>query len=381
MFKRLFLLLVALTFQAGSYAQMDSSRLRLSLLTCGTGPEVWETFGHTALRVTDSINGTDNVYNYGTFAFGDDFALQFARGKLLYYLSFYPYSVFVDEYASVGRSVEEQELLMDGATEKNIFAFLQNNALEENRYYKYDFFYDNCATRIRDVFPRALGKSFVFGKTIASKERLSYRNIINQYYYYKHWERFGINILLGSRIDSVMDNEDIMFLPDFLRDGIGNATVNGRTMSTKPVLIVPGSERPRKGVDWPFVSFSIVAVLTILGILLPGLNPVGKVMSFLLLIVTGLLGILMLVMWLATDHQGCQNNFNILWALPTNVILAFAPKRNKSKYAAIAIILMIASFCLHLLKIQELPLFQLAPLLLALLFVYGMIYRRAKQTS
>ena len=133
MFKRIFLFLIAVIATATGYAQADTSRLRLSLLTCGTGPEVWETFGHTALRVTDSISGTDNVYNYGTFAFGDDFAFQFARGKLLYYLSFYPYSVFVDEYASVGRSVEEQELLMDGATKNEIYSFLRHNAQEEKR--------------------------------------------------------------------------------------------------------------------------------------------------------------------------------------------------------------------------------------------------------
>ena len=177
-----------------------------------------------------------------------------------------------------------------------------------------------------------------------------------------------------------MDNEDIMFLPDFLRDGVGNATVNGKSVSTKPVLIVPGSERPPKGVNWPIVGFCLVAVLTLLGILLPGLAPLGKVMSFLLLLVTGLLGILMLVMWFATDHQGCQNNLNILWALPTNAILAYVHKRNHGNYAMFAIGLIVVSLILHLLKIQELPILELSPLLLALLFVYGMIYRRAKQT-
>ncbi|WP_276134359.1 DUF4105 domain-containing protein [Polluticoccus soli] len=380
MYKKLVLLCLLFSWISVS-AQTDSSRLRISLLTCGTGPEVWETFGHTALRVTDSSVGTDMVYNYGTFAFDDDFALQFMRGKLLYYLSFYPYEAFLHEYASAQRSVEEQVLLLNGRQKQQLYEFLQHNAQSENRSYKYDFFYDNCATRIRDAFPRTLGKGFEFGKTAAATNRLTFRNIINQYYYYKHWERFGINILLGSKIDKVMTNEDIMFLPDFLSDGIVGARLNGERISTDRELIIPGSVKQPTGVNWPMVTFLIIGVITILGLTVKSLKPLGNVMSFLLLFITGLLGVLMMVMWLGTDHQGCSNNTNLLWALPTNLILAFATKRNKGKYAIIAIVLMVLALLLHLLRVQELPLLQLWPLLLTLMFIYGTIYRRNKLKS
>ncbi|MCD6062214.1 MAG: rane protein [Flavipsychrobacter sp.] len=377
MYKRVFSLCIILSWFS-TQAQTDSSNLRISLLTCGTGPEMWETFGHTAVRVTDSTMGTDNVYNYGTFAFGDDFALQFMRGKLLYYLSFYPHSAFLDEYADANRSVEEQVILLDGEKKQQLYAFLQENALPENRAYKYDFFYDNCATRIRDAFPRTLKGKFEFGKTPAADNRITFRNIINQYYYYKHWERFGINILLGSKIDKVMTNEDIMFLPDFLSDGIMNATLDGERISTDRKLLLPGSVKPPTGVNWPMVTFIIVCIITIAGLAVKKLKLLGDVMSFLLLFITGLLGVLMVVMWLGTDHQGCSNNTSLLWALPTNLVLAFAAKRNKSRYAIVAIILMVLALVLHMLRVQELPLLQLSPLLLALLFIYGTIYKRNK---
>lgn len=377
MFRKLFILIASLFIISNSYAQEDTSHLRISLLTCGTGDETWETFGHTAIRVVDSVAGTDIVFNYGTFAFGDDFALQFMRGKLLYYVSYYDYSLFLEEYSDVNRSVREQVFLLNGPKKVEFYNFLKWNALEENRYYKYDFFFDNCATRIRDVFPKSLGSGFKFGKNIASEKRLTFRNIINQYYYYKHWERFGINILLGSPIDSVMTNEDIMFLPDYLSDGIAGATLNGEKISTETKPVLPGSTPRPTGLNQPLVLTSLLTLLTILGLSFKPLKPLGKIMTFMLLFVTGLLGWLMLVMWLGTDHQGCQNNYNLLWALPTNLFLAFVSKRNKARYAIVAFILMLLALIFHIFHVQEMPLLELSPLLLALLFIYGSIYRKS----
>lgn len=377
MFRKLFILLATLFVISNSYAQADTSHLRISLLTCGTGDETWETFGHTAIRVIDSVAGTDMVYNYGTFAFSDDFALQFMRGKLLYYVSFYDYRLFLEEYSEVNRSVKEQVLLLSAAKKEEFYNFLKWNALEENRYYKYDFFFDNCATRIRDVFPKSLGKGFKFGKNIASERRLTFRNIINRYYYYKHWERFGINILLGSPIDSVMTNEDLMFLPDYLSDGIAGATLNGEKVSTQPQMILPGSVPRPTGLNQPLVLTIILAFLTMLGLSVKQFKPLGNVMTFILLFVTGLLGWLMVVMWLGTDHQGCQNNYNLLWALPTNLFLAFVSKKNKARYAIVAIVLLFLALIFHLLNVQEMPLVELSPLLLSMLFIYGSIYRKS----
>lgn len=362
------------------YAQTDSSHLRVSLLTCGTGAQPWETFGHTAIRITDSLAGTDNVYNYGTFnGYDDDFLVKFTRGKLLYYLSYYPYPNFLDEYRHSNRSVREQVLNISGEDKIEIYNFLIRNARDENKYYKYDFFFDNCATRIRDVFPKALGKGFQYPNVLPKDKNLSFRNIINQYFYRVHWQRFGVNILLGSKIDQTMTNEDVMFLPDFLERAAANATLNGKKIASPSTNEFEGSKSLPEGVNEPLLLTCFLALLTGLGLFVPSFRRLGKAMTFINLFVSGLIGCFILVMWSATDHQACGNNFNLLWALPTHLVLAFAPKKNKDQYTIIAIGLIFISLLLHLFKIQELPITELSPLLLSLLFVLGALYKRSKQ--
>lgn len=376
MIKKLLLIVFIAINALTTAAQTDSSGLRISLLTCGPGDEIWAQFGHNAMRVTDSAAGTDLVYNYGTFAFGEGFEIQFMRGKLLYYVSAYPYEYFLREYANPERRVEEQVLLISHEEKQLIQDFLVNNAKEENRYYKYDFFFDNCATRLRDILPNVLGSNFSYAPVLPENSELTFRNIMNEYFYRVHFERLGCNLLLGSRIDAVMSDKDIMFLPDFLRNGLEGAEVSGRLVADTPSVVYEGPGKVPAGTNWPFVIITALAILTIIGVTVPNMKLLGNVMSFIFLFVTGLLGCLMLVMWLWTDHQGCQNNYNVLWALPTNVFFAFMPKRNKNRYAVVGITLIFVSLLLHILKVQQLPLFELAPLLLALLFIFGSIAKR-----
>ncbi len=361
------------------HAQDDSSHLRISLLTCGVGEELYSSFGHTGVRIIDSSRGMDIVYNYGTFNFGDpDFYSKFVRGKLLYYVSKDVFEGFMDEYVYEHRKVEEQVLLLNGEQKRKIDSFLEWNALPAHRDYKYDFLFDNCATRIRDIGPNILGPGFKFGRTLPENSKMTFRNIIDQYLARKHWERFGIDIALGSRIDKVMSNSDVMFLPDYLRDGLAGATLNGQKVAGETKVILPGGDdHSSGGLNQPFLLTCLIAILTIAGLTVEKLKILGKVMSFVLMLVTGLLGCFLIFMWLGTDHQACQNNLNVLWALPTNIIFVFS-RKNKDRYALVAILLLIVSLLLHILHIQELPLLELMPLLLALLFVYGMVLRRSK---
>lgn len=129
----------------------DSSRLRISLLTCTPGEELYSTFGHSALRVTDSNAVTDLVYNYGTFNFDDEgFYLKFARGKLLYYVSVELFRDFAANYQYENRGITEQVLNLSGEEKIRMRHFLEENLQPQNRYYKYDFFFDNCTTRLRE---------------------------------------------------------------------------------------------------------------------------------------------------------------------------------------------------------------------------------------
>lgn len=373
------LALICLSLSKAEGSEDSGAGLRLSLLTCGTGPEVWQTFGHTALRVVDSTAGTDLVYNYGTFAFSDDFAWQFAQGKLDYSLSVYPYLYFLEEYERDQRSVDEQVLLLSGDQARRMQSFLDHNALPEFRDYKYDFFYDNCATRIRDIFPEILGPEFQFGSTIAAEKPLSFRDIINRYYYYKHWERLGINLLLGSPIDLIMTNEEILFLPDYLSEALLGAQWQGQEISGPMQRHLEGRDPPPPGLNIPSMVFTLALVLLVLGWGFPRLRPLGRGMIFLHLFVAGLLGWIMLIMWFFTDHQACAYNTNLLWALPTHLFLAFLPKRNRSRYGYIGLCLMGLAFFFHLLGVQKMPLQEITPWLLSLVFIYGYLIRSGDQ--
>lgn len=386
----IFLLLLLLCVAAHSQPVVvdstfrPSSGLRISLLTCGPGQEeVYEIFGHTGLRVVDSNAQppyNDLVYNYGMFSYGPDFEMKFMRGKLPYYVASNFFRDFMEEYQEFGRSVQEQVIQVSDSAKRDIQAYLEENCLPQNRYYKYDFFFDNCATRIRDIFPHTLGNGFAFGNTLKPGENLTFRHIINRYFYKRHWERVGVNILLGSKIDRVMSNTDIMFLPDYLRDGLAGATVNGVQVAEKPELLLDGSLRTGAGLNLPLVVTVALLLLAIIGTFMPGFAIIGRITGSMVLMVSGLLGVIIVTMWFATDHQACANNYNLLWALPTNLMLAFARRRSKDKYAVLAMVLIVLSALLHFLRVQGVvP--ELFALMGALFVTHLGIYRRAKAAT
>lgn len=383
-FIKLILLLCAFCISAQkATAQNDtavsSKGIQVSLLTCGAGSEIYSVFGHSAVRIVDSLAMTDIVYNYGTFEYDEDFEIKFMRGKLLYQLSEDNYIDFINAYQEEGRWVEEQIINLSAKEKKQIQDYLLTNMEPDNRSYKYDFFFDNCATRIRDIFTQTNNKQLILPMVLPAQNSLSFRDIINRYLVNNKWERLGINILLGSKIDQKMTNEQIMFLPDYLEDAIEGATLKGDKFASPKNRIVAekNSSAQNDGLFW-LILCSILAA-TLLGLFIPKLSILGAVMTNLLLILTGFLGILMLIMWFATDHQTCAQNFNLLWALPTNVFFIF--RKKQYKYALVAIILIIVSFIIHISGIQKLLLPEMLPILLSLLVVYANIYKNKKNLA
>jgi hypothetical protein len=147
------LILLFLLFPGAEKLQaQENTRLRISLLTCTPGEELYSIFGHSALRIIDSNSVSDIVYNYGTFNFNDEgFYLKFIRGKLKYYISIENTSDFIYSYKAEGRGITEQVLMLSNEESYHIQHALNENLKEENKYYAYDFFLDNCTTRLRDL--------------------------------------------------------------------------------------------------------------------------------------------------------------------------------------------------------------------------------------
>ncbi|MBU3676979.1 MAG: DUF4105 domain-containing protein [Chitinophagaceae bacterium] len=226
----LFLGCLTLSHSARAEELMQDVRLQVSIITCGPGHDLYSVYGHSAVRIVDSTRGTDKVYNYGTFDFSDpEFYWKFTRGKLLYYLSVESYEGFVRNYDQEGRSVYEQILNLNRNDALAIQNFLETNTLPENKYYRYDFLFDNCSTRIRDIFPKLMGERFSFGIAM-SDDSLSFRELLDVYERNIHWERFGINLLLSSTVDRRMKGYESMFLPDYLQKGFHGAQLDGRPL-------------------------------------------------------------------------------------------------------------------------------------------------------
>ena len=305
----------------------DSCGLRLSLLTCAPGAELYSTFGHTAIRVTNGSTGLNEVYNYGTFEFDDDFYAKFVRGKLLYALSVESFTDFMAQYQYESRSVIEQELNLTCAQKEALYQRLRMNAQPQNRRYRYDFLFDNCTTRARDMIDTGATATVSF-KNILLPKPLTFREHITVYLRKAHqdWSKLGIDLLLGAKMDRPASNTEAMFLPDNLLTAFDNATADGGPLvSAKRSLLAMPSPATESYLFTPTVSFGLLLVLTtVLSVVKSrwAQRAVG-VLDFILFFVTGLVGVLLLFMWFGTDHALCANNWNLLWALPSNAVAAF----------------------------------------------------------
>jgi hypothetical protein len=310
------------------FSQNDSCKLRISLLTCGAGNELYSTWGHTALRVQDVETGDDEVFNYGTFEFDDDFDIKFMRGKLLYFLSRQSFDEFMYQYREERRSVQEQVLLLSCDEKQKLVNALAENAQDDKKYYRYDFLFDNCTTRAGDIVAKNTDTGVVF-KNILPKIPPTFRDMIHEYLDASHqdWSKFGIDILLGAKLDRKATNQEaIFFLPDYLLKGFDKATVHGHRLAAPPqtILDMP-SPSNKKNFFTPHLVFFILLLLVAFLALVKARWAVMalSIFDFLLFFLLGTAGVLLLFMWFGTDHKVCANNYNLLWALPTNLVMAF----------------------------------------------------------
>jgi hypothetical protein len=325
--KRLFLVALTTLLLFPAIAQPDSCSLRISLLTCAPGSELYSTFGHTALRVQEPTTGTDQVYNYGTFAFGPDFYMQFIRGKLLYFLSVEEFGDFMYQYQAESRSVKEQVIQLDCQDKQKLLAALQLNAQEDNRYYRYDFLFDNCTTRAGDMVVNNAGAPVSF-RNILPAEVPSFRDLIHNYLDagHQYWSKLGIDLLLGAKLDRRVSNREAMFLPDYLMKGFDSGVLKSRSLVLPPVTILDVPSPLQS--DSRFTPLVVFTLFVLLFLLLSFQSSkwasfTVSILDFLLFFVLGLSGILLLFMWFGTNHKVCANNYNLVWALPTHTVMAF----------------------------------------------------------
>lgn len=357
--KHALILLLVVLCCGKSFSQTDSCEIKVSLLTCSPGAELYSIFGHTAIRIKSDPN-FDIIYNYGTFDFDDpDFYKNFVRGKLDYYVSAETFEMFMREYEYENRGVIEQDLNMSCAEKQKLFNALRENSKEENKYYKYQYIFDNCSTRPRDIVVRGFDDTVIF-KRILPDPPPTYRNLIHEYLDRgrQYWSAFGIDLLLASRIDRKVTDLEAMFLPDYLMKGFDSATVDRRKVVSAKRLLIRNVPALNQGDSW-FTPLVFTSILLAIGVILTFLKSnwaqsTVNIFDISYFLILGLVGCFILFMWFGTDHELCRDNYNLVWALPTHVVMSFFILKKKpfvKKYFAITAILS----SLFLLSLPVLP--------------------------
>jgi hypothetical protein len=373
---------------------------KFSVLTCSPGPDLYSLFGHSAFRLQDTLGGepVDVVFNYGVFdAFDDGFYVKFARGKLDYRLQAEYFDEFLLGYAREGRGVWEQELNLTALQKERLFDLLQANGREGNCVYRYDFFMDNCSSRIRDMIMRAtaiepthrLGFRYVSLDTLLELNEVTfkhpchqgttYRQAIQKYLDYQPWSDFGIDIALGQPCDRVIGDYGFMFLPDSLMRELETAQLNGQMLCQPPVEILPNrSSLTIPFLTSPLVLFTCWLLLHSWLFFRKGLNPIFfKMSQNALLLATGIASLLVLFLWFFTDHTTTQQNWNLLWASPLNLLFMLGYKRWMRPLLWIQIGAAVLTVIGFLPMPQSLHAAVL-PIALMLIITYSSIYRNSR---
>jgi len=301
------------------------SELRISILTFGVGAEVWERFGHNAIVVADLQQGTRTAYNYGMFSFHqENFVLRFIQGRMLYWMEGYPAEWDIPRYIAAGRSVWEQELNLTATQRIEVRDFLEWNAQPDNKFYRYDYYLDNCSTRVRDVIDRVTGGNFhaqMTGPGAGTYRFHTQRLNTNNPPLYA-----GLLLALGQRADRPASRWEEMFLPLKLHEYLRTATTTDSAGVVVPLVSsertifqsdrFPVPDRPPEW--WPgFLG---------LGLLLGGLMAWGGRAGGRLAIarrlfglvgtgwalLTGVAGAILAGLWAFTDHVMAGRNENVL---------------------------------------------------------------------
>ena len=377
------------TFQADSLeSKMDS--VDICLLTCGPGNEVYSLYGHTAIRVHDRINNTDLAINYGMFSFEqENFVLRFIFGLTDYEIGITSFERFKQEYTYEGRWIKEQVLNLSAKDKLQIISAIENNYRPENRVYRYNYFYDNCTTRARDILLDNMSEKVIMPS--GSEDDITYRDIIHQWTSNHPWTRFGNDLLLGVKADVNTTAEEQQFIPLNLLYDFSKAQVYGADNTHKPLveseqwIVKPTPQTLEESFPIsPKTTFLILFIITvILTVLESRLHVSFWLYDFLLLLLTGLSGLVLFAM-VFSQHPTVSLNLQILILNPLNLVFLYPVTRKLMKgqihyYVYVYTLFLILSFFGTLIQQYAERIYILA--LSLLLRMLSIIYNYKKKES
>ena len=318
-----FLFFIIYSFVGFGLANANSNNYQFSVITIGPNQnELYSAFGHSGIRFKDDSLGLDYFYNYGIFDFDQpNFYLNFLNGNLLYMVGRFDFNQAKKHYLSENRYVKEQVLNLTASQKNKFLAYLENNLKDENKFYIYNYVYNNCATKIRDIIDVVLDNNIIYKENFSE---LSIRNLMDLYLGQQEWGDLVIDICLGSEIDKKSNYYSSMFLPDFLYNSLEEATLSdGSKIIYKTYISEPATTNEKYYFTTPFNFFFLLLIVTLFisfKELKYGLR--YNYYDFLLYFFTGIIGCLITYLWFFTDHLSA-NNFNIIWAIPLNLFISF----------------------------------------------------------
>ena len=366
----------------------------ISIVTAGPGEELYEKFGHAAIRIKDPVLNLDLIYNYGVFDFNQpNFLLNFADGKMYYVLARYDFKYFLASYERDRRWVKQQVLALNQAEKQHFFLYLENNALLENATYLYDPFFNNCASKLKDIIATILNDNVVLeSENIPNKKTL--RTLMNKEITWNTWGNFGINLITGTILDIERNQLAYTYLPDYLFKTIKNGTIKRNNkvidlVQREEILLNFEETSNATAIFNPLFFFALV----LLGVLFITYKDIRKVqrtkwLDFIIFFVTGIIGLVLTYFWFFSSHKTAPNNFNILWAFLPNLFISFVmtkavAKKWFPKYLIILFVCLALVSILWILGLQVFPITATPILLLLLiryLFLYYLCLKKIKKT-
>ena len=310
-------------------APMRADEARFSLITCSPGDEAYSLFGHTALRYVDEESGVDKVYNYGYFSFDTpNFVWRFILGQTDYLVASLPFEYFIPEYVERGSMVVEQVLNLTPSQVRSLYRLLEENCRLRNRVYRYNYFYANCTTKARDKFLESLGNGCSIVYMQPEVPLPTFREALRSMTASHPWYSFGIDLLMGSDVDSPATSEQLQFIPANLMNDLGNACIadaeGGNVPAVKETNILARENKPvvpRNNLT-PFNASLLLLLFTFI-VMLCELRSKRTFWGYDLVLMTvqGLGGCLLLFMALCSEHPAVDANFVMLLINPLALIL------------------------------------------------------------
>ncbi|MPM60213.1 hypothetical protein SDC9_107061 [bioreactor metagenome] len=303
----------------------------ISLITCDPGDEIYAKFGHTAIRIKDT-EGLDLVFNYGLFDFRtENFYWKFLRGYTDYMLCVSRTADFLYEYQTRNSSVYEQVLNLDRNEKNKLIHLLNVNYEPQNRVYRYNFVFDNCATRPQDIIQEAVNGAIVDNVNPSDE---TYREIISKYLNDDPWADFGINLILGIDADRQAGEQANSFIPGNLKNYFERAKVlpvderrSERKLVEASEVLIQAVPRQKAEINWFFHPVTITLLFLMVGLMLTFFkerkNNLYKIFDTVLYLFTGFAGLLIMVFSFFSVHPLVANNLNLLWLNPLNILVAF----------------------------------------------------------